>query len=904
MQTENSSDRIPFFNTPVSNLFKLDPQFLDLYRGKQPNWGPLGYLVYKRTYARRKEDGTTEEFWETLRRVVEGTYQIQQRHCALFNLPFSLTKAQRSANIMFDLMWNFKFLPPGRGLWMMGTPVIEKIGGAALNNCFPGDQEVTLRHGIFEFHDLLGKEEFSAEHEILTQDGWMKGTVRRYGRQAINEYQARPIAPSLPGLDPWLYSFNATPDHRWYLCDNTVTTELKIGDKVRSQVNRDIEETTEYQLGFLEGLVYGKNPTDRTVSLPLGSTADHTRGFVDGWLHEQDTQLFNTARSIKIQSPDEPYWLEKHAALSGFIFVGIHAGSMILSSSKDVYWEIIDKVSSAELEPVFCFESPTQTFTLSNGMLTGNCAFVSTDQIHINFSAPFCFLMDMSMLGVGVGSDTRGVGLVQIQQPVMDPVPHVIPDTREGWVNAARRLLDAYVGKNTLPVEWDTSLIRGLGVPIKGFGGIAAGPQPLIQLLSVDLPQLLNAKINQPIDTATIVDIQNYLGKAVVSGNVRRSAEIMFGDPDDQEFLELKDPEKHAAELYDRRWASNNSVFSRVGMNYDRTAAQTAKNGEPGYLWLENAHKKGRFCDPDTTSDYRVKGSNPCGEQMLESFEMCCLVETFPSRHNTIEDYLTTLKYAYLYAKVVTLIPSHDERTNAIQLRNRRIGLSQTGVTANFAKIGHRAHFQWCDAGYNYLKDLDTLYSEWLCVPTSRRMTTVKPSGTVSLLPQVPPGIHFPIAEYYIRRIRLADNSPILAAVLRAGYAVEKCEYTPGTMVVSIPVKEAAFYKSESDVSMWEQLANTAAMQHYWSDNSVSVTIKFDPETEGPQIKNALALYESQLKSVSFLPKTKHSFKQPPYEPISKEQYEALITGLKPLDLTEGKNEIQEKYCDGDTCTI
>ena len=123
----------------VRERFKLSEKFLDEFRGQQPKWGPLGYVTFKRTYARPiREEGQpdrTEEYWESLRRVVEGCYTIQLNHCKSLKLPWIPFKAQRSAQEMYRLMWNFKFLPPGRGLWMMGTDYIYERGSGALNNC-------------------------------------------------------------------------------------------------------------------------------------------------------------------------------------------------------------------------------------------------------------------------------------------------------------------------------------------------------------------------------------------------------------------------------------------------------------------------------------------------------------------------------------------------------------------------------------------------------------------------------------------------------------------------------------------------------------------------------------------------------------------------------------------------
>jgi ribonucleoside-triphosphate reductase len=129
-------------------------------------------------------------------------------------------------------------------------------------------------------------------------------------------------------------------------------------------------------------------------------------------------------------------------------------------------------------------------------------------------------------------------------------------------------------------------------------------------------------------------------------------------------------------------------------------------------------------------------------------------------------------KFAYLYAKTVTLIPTHDERTNAVMLRNRRIGMSQSGVMQSIAKHGLRNHFDWCDKGYAYTQKLDELYSEWLCIPRSVKMTSVKPSGTVSLLAGATPGIHASYGEYYWRTVRFEKSSPLVTVLREAGYRI------------------------------------------------------------------------------------------------------------------------------------
>ena len=671
--------------------FILPNTFLEEFKGRQPNWGPVGYVTYKRTYSRKKGD-RSEEFWETCQRVVEGVYNIQKIHCRRLGLSWDDRKAQKSAQEMYRRMWDFKFLPPGRGLWMMGTEQVYENGSASLNNC----------------------------------------------------------------------------------------------------------------------------------------------------------------------------------------------------------------------------------------------AFISTKDISIDFTAPFAFLMDMSMLGVGVGGDCRGAGSIRLVEPVISDEVHQVEDTREGWVNSLRIVLNAYVGKGTMPKAFDYRLVRPLGTPIKGFGGVASGPEPL-RLLIKNLKNVL-ATPGELISTTQIVDIFNLIGVCVVAGNVRRSAEIMFGDPEDVEFTELKDPSKLKV-LYDKRaklehegdslgvavieddiknhplmthrWASNNSVFAEIGMDYSKTAEAIKTNGEPGVIWLSTMREYGRLVDGPNGKDYRAMGSNPCCEQTLETWELCCLVETFPAHHEDLSDYMKTLKYAYLYAKTVTLVPTHDERTNSVMNRNRRIGCSQSGITQAMNKFGRRSYLDWCDKGYKRIQDLDCRYSEWLGIPKSIKTTSVKPSGTVSLLCGATPGIHYPHSEYYIRRIRVSGTSPLIEICRNAGYPVEDDAYSTSgeTKVISFPIKEENFKKSKDDVTIWEQIINVIDLQTYWADNQVSVTVTFHEEEQG-QILSVLEAFEDRLKSISFLPISKHGYVQAPYETISLERYNELVSQIKPMLLDEDNHEVDDLFCDGDTCTI
>jgi len=545
-----------------------------------------------------------------------------------------------------------------------------------------------------------------------------------------------------------------------------------------------------------------------------------------------------------------------------------------------------------------------------NSAALQNCAFVSTgSMVKTDPAKPFAFLMEASMLGVGVGFDDKGADKDFVIYAPQGDYAYDIPDTREGWVEATATLINSYLKPDTKAPVFNYEAIRPAGEPIRTFGGTAAGADPLIKLHQY-IRELFKDRAGQKLTRRDIADIGNMIGVCVVSGNVRRSAELLIGRIDDEEFLNLKNYEKYPERLT-HGWMSNNSVAVNVGDNLDGIIEGIARNGEPGVIWMDISKQYGRLADPINNKDWRIAGYNPCAEQSLESYECCTLVETYLNRHTDLEDFKRTLKFAYLYAKTVTLLPTHWEETNAIMQRNRRIGTSVSGV-ANFADTkGLPVLRQWMDEGYKVIKSYDTNYSEWLGIRESIKMTTVKPSGTVSILAGESPGVHWTVGgQYFNRAIRFSNNDPMLPLFKLANYRVEPASESPDTTsVVFFPIKSEA-KRSEKDVSIYEKMALAATAQRYWSDNSVSVTISFDPEKEASAIGTALHMYDGQLKTVSFLPSGNHVYPQMPYTQITEKEYEEQgVMQLFPIDFSGvyagmAADAIGEAYCTTDACEV
>ena len=565
---------------------------------------------------------------------------------------------------------------------------------------------------------------------------------------------------------------------------------------------------------------------------------------------------------------------------------------------------------------LWAFGTP-MTMEKRNSASLQNCAMVSTRDIDRNDPGSlFAWVMDALMLGIGVGFDTIGQDK---QMPIYAPTEpasiYEIPDTREGWVESIRLLINSFLRQNQPIQEFDYSLIRPLGAPIKGFGGVASGPAPLIDL-HTRIRNVIGSRAGEVLDSRAIVDIVNLIGTCVVSGNVRRSATLALGSPGDTGFINLKNPEvfpernSYDPEKPGWAWMSNNSIAAEVGTKYEDYVDLIADNGEPGFIWLDVARNFGRLADPADGKDSRIMGFNPCAEQPLESYELCTLVEVHLNRHESKEDFLKTLKFAYLYGKTVTLMPTHWQQTNGIMQRNRRIGTSLTGIAAFADEHGLPTTREWMDEGYNTIRKYDHQYSEWLCVRESVRVTTVKPSGSVSLLSGATPGVHWgPGGEFYLRAIRFGDQDPMLHLFKAAGYKVEPDLVSANTQVVYFPVA-SGHKRAEKQVSLFEKIGLAATAQKYWSDNGVSVTLSFDKEEETKFIAPALNMYEGQLKAVSFLPMGNKTYPQQPYTEITREEYNSYVGTIGKIDwsaIYDGKDNLDaesEKYCSTDACEI
>jgi ribonucleotide reductase alpha subunit len=461
-------------------------------------------------------------------------------------------------------------------------------------------------------------------------------------------------------------------------------------------------------------------------------------------------------------------------------------------------------------------------------------------------------------------------------------------DSREGWVTALRRVLTAaYEGKDLVV---DVSDIRNRGSLIKTFGGIACGPGPLANLLRASW-KIIRGAAGRRLNSIECLDITNHIGLCIKSGNVRRSALIVLGQAGDQDF---RDAKKDFEAVISHRHTSNNSIVFRSSdqiENFDwkSLVEDNIHFGEPGILNLPLVWR----------TDPGAKGINPCGEQALHDRESCNLAEVFPAKFESNTDAGMMFRLVTRYCIRQRLTPLLDPQSHAVGLKNMRVGVG----------LGGLCDFNWTPetlaTWFGMCRQEADAYADELGVSRPITVTTVKPSGTISLLNGSSPGIHAPHAPYYIRRTRIAKNDPMAMAMMEAGVPFDEDIYdTKGnTWVFEFPTKAAHTNSSSKTETVREQFQRQATVQEWWADNAVSATLNFTPDTEREELANCLKEFVPRLKSTSCLPRT-HGYKQPPYEEIDEltfHRMSSLIDNNHPL-VHGGDIEVEE--CSSGSCPV
>ncbi|MDO4262173.1 MAG: ribonucleoside-triphosphate reductase, adenosylcobalamin-dependent [Eubacteriales bacterium] len=476
-----------------------------------------------------------------------------------------------------------------------------------------------------------------------------------------------------------------------------------------------------------------------------------------------------------------------------------------------------------------------------------------------------------------------------------------VGDSKEGWAQALEHYFDILTNREYLKIKeivvvYDS--IRPRGERLATFGGTASGYESMMAMLDKIHRVVAAAGARdgaaciqlKPID---LLDIANIIGENVVSGGVRRTSEIGLIDAEDRACIEAK------SQLYRQvngRWElnraiahrqmSNNSIYYRKKPTREMLhwhINQMRYSGEPGWI-NEEAGRKRR---PN------FNGCNPCGEILLDSHGLCNLttlnVMGFVKDGTLDEEGL--MKAQRLSARAgyrMTCRELEIHRWNKVQERDRLLGCSLTGWQDMVNAVGLTREQQesLLDRLRAAAHEAAAGLAGRLGTGSPLLVTTVKPEGTLSLLPTVSSGVHYSHAPYYIRRVRISATDPLCRVCEELGYPVlpevGQDPDNPVTKVVEFPVK-APEGQVKADVSAIQQLENYRMFMEHYVDHNCSITVHVR-EHEWEQVEQWVWDHWDDVVALSFLSYDDSFYELLPYEEITAEEYERRKAAMRPFN--------------------
>jgi ribonucleoside-diphosphate reductase alpha chain len=530
-----------------------------------------------------------------------------------------------------------------------------------------------------------------------------------------------------------------------------------------------------------------------------------------------------------------------------------------------------------------------------------NCSYLPIDDYRAFSEIMFLLL---SGCGVGYSVQTHHVeNLPEIRKPLKWK-RYLVGDSIEGWADAVRMLTKAYFGHTSTGPLFDFRDIRVKGASLITVGGKAPGPEPL-KIALVHMQAILDRKKDgEKLTTVECHDIICHLADAVLSGGIRRAALIALFDLDDEDMLTCKfgnwwenNPQ--------RGRANNSAVLLRNKIDRETflnlwKKIEASNSGEPGFLFTN---------DKDA-------GTNPCAEINLKANQFCNLCEINASNIETQEEYNARAKAA---AFIGTLQASYTDFHYLRDVwkktteKEALLGIGMTGIASGAVlKLDMKQ-------AAKVAVDENARVAEILGINKAARVTTVKPSGTTSLVLGTSSGIHAWHDDFYMRRIRVGKNEALYTYL--SIYHPEMLEddfFKPNLQaVISVPQRspEGAITRKESAMDLLERIKtinkNWIKPGHRKGSNmhnvSATVTIKQD---EWATVGDWLYDNRDYFTALSFLPFDGHTYVQAPFSTITKEEFESAVESLHNIDLTkviemDDMTALMENLaCSGNNCEI
>jgi len=508
-----------------------------------------------------------------------------------------------------------------------------------------------------------------------------------------------------------------------------------------------------------------------------------------------------------------------------------------------------------------------------------NCSYLPIDDPKA-FDEAMCILMNGT--GVGFSVERQYVNkLPEIPDQLYDcDTVITVRDSKEGWSKALRMLISLlYAGE--IP-KWDLTQLRPAGAPLKVFGGRSSGPEPLNDLFKFVIRVFKNAH-GRRLTSIECHDIMCKIGEVVVVGGVRRSAMISLSNLSDDRMRHAKAGQWWEANGQ-RALSNNSAVYTEkpdVGQFMSEwLSIYESKSGERGIFSRDAsqrvAKKSGRR---DPSHEF---GTNPCSEIILRPYQFCNLTEVVIRSSDNEKDLARKVRIATIlgtFQSTLTNFPYLRKIWQKNTEDERLLGVSLTGIYDS--PLMNNYNDPELPARLERLKqvsiDVNKEWSEKLGINQSVAITCVKPSGTVSQLVLSPSGIHPGHDRYYYRRVRSDNKDPLTKHLIDSGVPSEPDVTKPhSTTIFSFPMKLPDTSITRESVSAIDHLELWLKYQRHWCEHKPSVTINVT-ESEWPRVGAWVYDHFDEMSGVSFLPYDGGSYRQAPYETISKEEYDEMI---------------------------
>lgn len=542
-----------------------------------------------------------------------------------------------------------------------------------------------------------------------------------------------------------------------------------------------------------------------------------------------------------------------------------------------------------------------------------NCSYLPIDDPKA-FDEAMCILMNGT--GVGFSVERQYVNkLPEIPEQLYDCDTIItVRDSKEGWSKALRMMISLlYAGE--IP-KWDLSQLRPAGAPLKVFGGRSSGPEPLNDLFKFVIKTFKTAH-GRKLTSLECHDLMCKIGEVVVVGGVRRSAMISLSNLSD-------DRMRHAKagawwEANGQRSLSNNSAVYTEKPDVGQFMAEwlsiyESKSGERGIFSRDASQKVAkRNGRRDPSFEF---GTNPCSEIILRPYQFCNLTEVVIRSDDTEATLTRKIRVATILGTLqstMTYFPYLRKIWQKNTEEERLLGVSFTGIYD--CPLMNNPEDPTLPERLNKLRqvaiDANKEWSEKLGINQSAAITCVKPSGTVSQLVLSPSGIHPGHDRYYYRRVRSDNKDPLTKHLIDSGVPHEPDVMKPhATTVFTFPIKLPEDSITRNEVDAIKHLELWLQYQRHWCEHKPSVTINVT-EAEWPRVGAWVYDHFDEMSGVSFLPYDGGSYKQAPYETITKEEYENAIinipTNVDWDDLVEHDDNVegvQTLACTSGNCEI